>query len=182
MTRYPDFRLMTANKQQGAVLIVSLIMLLIMTIIGLSAMQSTTLEEKMAGNYRNSNIAFQAAEDALRDSEKDIACNTTSCTSRTAPISGLTNFDASCTNGLCAGWMPSIWTDTAKIGHAINYGAKTGAAAIAGVSSPPQYLIEGKKCIGPGWASWKNCYRITTIGYGGTQKAQRLLQEVFILP
>ncbi len=168
--------------QQGAVLIVSLIMLLIMTIIGLSAMQSTVLEEKMAGNYRNSNIAFQAAETALRDSEKDIACNNSSCTTRTAPISGISNFDANCTNGLCAGWSPSVWADATKMGNAVSYGAKTGVIAIPGVASQPDYLIEGKKCMGLGWASWKYCYRITTIGYGGTQNAQRLVQEVYTLP
>ena len=52
--------------QSGAVLIISLIMLLLLTLIGLSGSQVTALEEKMAGNMRDKNLAFQAAESALR--------------------------------------------------------------------------------------------------------------------
>ncbi|MCX7100437.1 MAG: PilX N-terminal domain-containing pilus assembly protein, partial [Methylobacter sp.] len=56
-----------AINQSGAVLIISLIMLLLLTLIGTTAMQTSTLEEKMAGNLRDRDIAFQAAESALRD-------------------------------------------------------------------------------------------------------------------
>ncbi len=171
------------NKQQGAVLIVSLLMLLVMTIIGLSAMRSTTLEEKMAGNYRNNNIAFQAAEAALRDGENDVAsipCST-GC-ARSPLISGLNDFDSGCSYGLCAGWSPTIWKDTTKMAKAVSFGTYTGATSIPEVASPPAYLVEGRKCMGPGWQSWKYCYRITAIGYGGTQSAQRVLQEVYTLP
>ncbi len=52
--------------QRGAVLIVSLIILLLMTIIGVTAMTTNTQEEKMAGNARNRDLAFQAAESVLR--------------------------------------------------------------------------------------------------------------------
>lgn len=57
------------HKQQGVVLVVALIMLLLMTILGLSSMQTTTLEEKMAGAIRDKQIAFQSAEVALREGE-----------------------------------------------------------------------------------------------------------------
>jgi type IV pilus assembly protein PilX len=57
------------QRQQGAVLIVSLIVLMVMTMIGLSSMQSTTMEEKMAGNMRDQSVAFQNAEIALRAGE-----------------------------------------------------------------------------------------------------------------
>ncbi|MGD8589131.1 MAG: PilX N-terminal domain-containing pilus assembly protein, partial [Chromatiales bacterium] len=55
--------------QQGSVLIVSLILLLVMTLLGLSAMQSSLMEETMAGNVKDRNLAFQAAEAALRDAD-----------------------------------------------------------------------------------------------------------------
>ncbi|MCU7798622.1 MAG: hypothetical protein KZQ70_00405 [gamma proteobacterium symbiont of Lucinoma myriamae] len=58
------------NKQQGVVLFISLIFLLILTILGVSATKSTILEEKMAGNMRDYSLAFQAAEVAVRDGEK----------------------------------------------------------------------------------------------------------------
>lgn len=54
------------NKQKGAALIVGLVMLLLLTIIGLSAMQGTTMQEKMSGNMRDANMALQAGEAALR--------------------------------------------------------------------------------------------------------------------
>ena len=57
------------NSQQGAVLIVSLLILLIMTIMGVSAMQSSTLEEKMASNERDRNVAFQSAEVGMRQAQ-----------------------------------------------------------------------------------------------------------------
>ncbi|MES1191010.1 MAG: PilX N-terminal domain-containing pilus assembly protein [Steroidobacter sp.] len=52
--------------QSGAALIVSLIFLLIMTILALSMSQTTTLEERMAGNARDANLAFQGAESGLK--------------------------------------------------------------------------------------------------------------------
>ncbi|HED34905.1 MAG TPA: hypothetical protein ENJ08_11970 [Gammaproteobacteria bacterium] len=172
-------RMIFATKQQGAVLVVGLIMLLVMTIIGLSAMRSTILEEKMAGNFRDSNIAFQAAEAALRDGENDVMCQ--GCT-RSPVISGLTNFDSSCTGGLCGGWSPTVWTDATKMGNAVVYGTYTAATAISGVAAPPKYLVEGKKCNAAGWATWKNCYQITATGYGGSTTTTRILQEVYITP
>lgn len=57
------------QKEHGAVLIVSLIMLLIVTMIAVSSMQGTVMEEKMAGNTRDRNLAFQTAESALREAE-----------------------------------------------------------------------------------------------------------------
>ncbi|HHJ38290.1 MAG: hypothetical protein AXA67_13855 [Methylothermaceae bacteria B42] len=50
------------RRQQGAVLIVSLLLLLVMTLLGVTAMQSNMLEEKMAGNFWSRNLAFQAKD------------------------------------------------------------------------------------------------------------------------
>jgi len=60
------------DRQAGVVLIISLIMLLLITIIGLASSQVNNLEEKMAGNAKDQNLAFQAAEDALRSGEERI--------------------------------------------------------------------------------------------------------------
>lgn len=57
------------KKQAGVVLVISLIMLVLLTIIGITAMQVTNLEEKMAGNSKEYNTAFQAAETTLRNAE-----------------------------------------------------------------------------------------------------------------
>jgi type IV pilus assembly protein PilX len=57
------------QRQSGVVMVISLIMLMLLTLIGITATQVTSLEEKMAGNSRDQNIAFQAAEAVLRDGE-----------------------------------------------------------------------------------------------------------------
>jgi len=56
-------------RQRGAALIVGLVLLVVITLVGIGAMQSTTLQEKMAGNLRDSNMSFQASEAALRNCE-----------------------------------------------------------------------------------------------------------------
>jgi Tfp pilus assembly protein PilX len=56
-------------RQSGAALVVGLVLLVVITLVGVGAMQNTTLQEKMAGNLRDSNLAFQASEVALRDCE-----------------------------------------------------------------------------------------------------------------
>lgn len=58
-----------AARQRGAVLVVSLLLLLVMTLLGLGASQSTRLQERMAGNQRDQEIALQTAEASLRAAE-----------------------------------------------------------------------------------------------------------------
>lgn len=58
------------SRQRGAVLIVGLIILLLMTMIGLTAMQGTSQQERMSGNLRDGNVALQAGEAAVRLGER----------------------------------------------------------------------------------------------------------------
>lgn len=60
------------SGQQGMALFVALIMILLLTLLGLAAIQVTAMQEKMAGNYRTFNFAFNRAEDALRRVEFDV--------------------------------------------------------------------------------------------------------------
>lgn len=62
----------TQSQQSGFALIVGLIVLLLLTLIMLVALRMASLEERMAGNLKNQNIAFQAAESALREAEARI--------------------------------------------------------------------------------------------------------------
>jgi type IV pilus assembly protein PilX len=64
-----------ARQQRGAVLIVSLLLLLVMTLLGLGASQSTRLQERMAGNQRDLELALQGAESALRGAEYQLRPN-----------------------------------------------------------------------------------------------------------
>ncbi|MEJ2108265.1 MAG: PilX N-terminal domain-containing pilus assembly protein [Acidiferrobacteraceae bacterium] len=54
------------GNQEGAVLVIGLIILVVMTILGITAMQSTVVEEKMAGNFKDKDVAFRAAEAGLQ--------------------------------------------------------------------------------------------------------------------
>jgi type IV pilus assembly protein PilX len=56
--------------ERGAALIVSLILLLIMTIIGISAMNGARLEVSMAGMMQREEVALRGAERALMAAEK----------------------------------------------------------------------------------------------------------------
>jgi type IV pilus assembly protein PilX len=60
---------MPITKQRGMVLLVCLVMLLLLTMIGITAMSNSTLQERLVGNTRDQNTAFQAAEAALRVGE-----------------------------------------------------------------------------------------------------------------
>lgn len=57
------------SAQRGAILIVTLVMLLLLTLLALGSMRGTTLEERMAGNLRDESQAFQAAEMGQRVAE-----------------------------------------------------------------------------------------------------------------
>lgn len=60
---------LSRNKHQGAALIVGLIFLLVLTMIGVTTIQTSSLEERMAGNRRDSYVALLATETALRSAE-----------------------------------------------------------------------------------------------------------------
>ena len=61
-----------SHHQQGIALVVALILLVVMTLLGLSAMRSVTLEEKMAANTFDRSVSFQAAEAVLREAESKL--------------------------------------------------------------------------------------------------------------
>ena len=64
------------NRQTGFALIVGLLLLTVMSLVGVTMLRVTSLETLMAGGARESSIAFQAAEAALRDAEAAIELTT----------------------------------------------------------------------------------------------------------
>lgn len=61
----------SVRGQRGIVLIVCLVILLVMTIIGVNAMGTSTLQERMASNSQNAMSTFQAAESAIQETLAD---------------------------------------------------------------------------------------------------------------
>ncbi len=61
------------RRQSGTVLIVAMILLVVLTLLGVTAMNTTSLEEKMASNAQEQVHAFQAAETGLSQAFNDNA-------------------------------------------------------------------------------------------------------------
>ena len=57
------------NRQAGVTLVVSLVILVTMTLLGVTSIQSTRTEVAMAGNLREAGLTFNAAEAGLRFAE-----------------------------------------------------------------------------------------------------------------
>lgn len=53
------------KRQEGAVLVISLVLLLVLTLMGVAGMNTSTMQERMAANAQNSNRAFQGAESSV---------------------------------------------------------------------------------------------------------------------
>lgn len=64
-------------RQRGAALFISLMFLIILTLIGLSAANVSILQERMAGNVQETNIGFQRAERTLRAIEENLTTTIT---------------------------------------------------------------------------------------------------------
>jgi len=60
-------------SQSGVALVVALILLVVVTLVGLAAVRGTIMQQKMAGNMYDRQIAFQNAEAAMRAATASIA-------------------------------------------------------------------------------------------------------------
>ncbi len=178
----PSFK----TKHKGAALFVSLMMLLLVTLIGVAGVRMVSLEEKMAANSFDRNIAFQAAEAALREAEKYVEDNkptpayvdaNTNCPTSPSAINN-------CTSGVCP--TPdkdciSRWESSAAFSGWAN--ATTSLGTLAG--NAPQYFIEylGNtfNCTDGGVSDPKNCkrYRVTARSNPGSGRASVTLQSVY---
>lgn len=192
-------------QQRGASLIVSLLMLVAVLLLGISAAQISLQGEKASRNDRDRQIAFQAAEAALQDAEMDIE-SSPDAKSRSAMFSEnpvISNFIDGCgagdsnTNlGLCATAAPgsaAIWltvdfTDAAASStKSVPFGNFTGQKMQTGKGSLPsklpRYIIEvlGYNAAGTvtDAENKKYFYRITAMGFGARESTQVVLQAFY---
>jgi type IV pilus assembly protein PilX len=180
------------KAERGIALFLVLVFLVILTILGIAAIQGVTLNERVARNQLDRNIAFQAAEAALRDAERDISrrkadgsvCTPTDAACRPLPVgtstlveAGKEPFSTTCIGGLCeiaVAPAPPVWEVAANWTRATTYGSFTGAPAINSVSRQPVYLIETSYYENAGWY-----YRITARGFGVNDQTWVTLQSSF---
>jgi type IV pilus assembly protein PilX len=188
------------KRQLGAVLIVGLVMMLLLTVIGLAAIRGTDLQERMAGNMRDRNLAFQAAEGALRSGEEILngntlpsflgatrgywpdlndAANTVNLTVGSWPQMDGTNVRRLKT----ASWLDSQWeVNTVRLPD----------DSLEGLAQQPRYFIEkivvaivasnlghGADIVSQAQLAETEYYRVSARGQGGTLDAEVVLQSTF---
>lgn len=89
------------HRQSGTALIVSLIILAIVTLLGVTGMQSSNTELKLAASQRDRGVAFEAAEAALSIVEKNLADNPPQRDRLYSTCSGAGCYNENCSGGLC---------------------------------------------------------------------------------
>lgn len=164
------------TKQQGFTLFISLIFMIILTIIGLTSIQSTRTELSMSGNLRESDKSFQSAEVGLHSAEQFIEQS----------ISKLTYDD---TKGLISStsedpdyFDSTSWADV-----------QDSTATLSDVHASPKFIIKylgdrsqndvaavnigGYGSAQPGFTV--SNFRATTRGYGQTDHAVTMLQTYY---
>lgn len=128
---YPPFR---RASQHGVALLVALILLIVITLVGLAAIGTTLLQNKMASNQYDRQVAFQSAEAALRVAAAQLQADPTMVT---RDCSGNTTTICS-GNPFKDGVPPSdIYTVPKGTG-----GSDTAFNAGSLAAGQPQYVIE----------------------------------------
>lgn len=180
LPRRPPARSAPRRAQSGVVLFVSLVLLLVLTLLGVTVARMQTGEERMAQNDTNHQLALQAADAALRFAESGL-------------MQGIyVNFQAD-TAGLY-----QLVPAAGSVVDTINWNSPGAAVltytgpAIAAVhlSAPPVFVIENLPAVAPpgpqtnyeGYASTTPpvvVYRVTAHGYGGDTTSGVTLQSIF---
>lgn len=168
------------QRQRGIILLVSLILLLILTVMGLASMGGSLLEARMTGHYRDQELAIQSAEAALREGERAIQASSSSVLD--ARISAGGN---NCTGGYCLprqfdpGYAASLGKACDQVGHlyerwelpVCDSGTPVGSpdvwnnparhltygANLPGVNAPARYIIELAGLARPATAPPEDC-------------------------
>jgi type IV pilus assembly protein PilX len=191
-----NMRTVSVKSQSGVVLIVGLIMLMLLTLIGVSGLQSTGLEEKMAGNQRDSNMAFQAAESALRAGEAavlaakpDMVCPGTN----TDGYYAKKDYDCNGIQDSTEVWESVNWSASASPPKTVEF--PDAAGDFDYLSEKPRYIVEYMEtvcrdssgarvttspCTTPN-STFKS-YRITARAKGGSDVAIVVLQSIYEVP
>lgn len=151
---------LTKNKQSGVVLIISLIILTVLTAIGVTSMQNSSLELKMISSAHDRNVAFEAAETALTRIEEEITTSPPQLEHLYNNCNGNKCFNSACNSGLCfAGEFNNafekshcyisdpdttdrkdFWKDPAI--DVWNNSGKHQTMTISGLRDPVKYIVE----------------------------------------
>lgn len=140
------------RQQSGVALIAALIILLVMTLIGVSGMDETILEDRMSLNFRDRAVADAAAESSVRMAEtwlgrtgsRPDAWTSTDCTAGPPLCGSGEDFIVWDEGQLFSGSQTVAdleWSDFSTNGVAYQ-GSGTTASSLSGVHDAPRGLLE----------------------------------------
>lgn len=188
------------QSQQGVILIVALIMLLAMTVVGVTLISGSTLQERLAGSNRQLTVARVNAEGALRQAE-DVLSGISSATgvltlpAIEANFLGETGHYVELTNPGFLTAFTKLSGDVSNpedwLGTFVSEEASTVSSPAGGNITVPRYVIEylgtlelgasDSPNVGAGATITPNPYvfRITAIGYGVNDRISAILQSIY---
>ena len=183
--RYPR----SPRRQQGTILFVSLIILLLLTILGVTSMSTVTMEERMAGNLRDVGLAEQASEAALRSGEAWLI-------GLTAEPGKCSSVGTACGTAWAEGALPDLsfqddtWWSTNGRPYANNGGGNelTGGDTTTGsfVAANPEFIIQFQKYVPDtltvghkNSVDGRQFFLVTGRAHGGSTSAESLLQTSY---
>ncbi|MDE1462553.1 pilus assembly PilX family protein [Spartinivicinus poritis] len=169
------------DKQQGAVLFISLIILLVLSIIGINAVDRANIDAKISANFRDYNVAFQTAEKTLMEAEGFVRDN----------VGTLALFTDKGDNGLYSKSAAdgAMWQNWKNINT-----QKLTSQQMTGyyVQGDPEYYIENYATIKPDSAVLNQdnygesaalgeieIFRVTARGVGSSADSQVILQSMY---
>lgn len=174
------------STQRGTALVTSLLLLLVLTVIGVTAMQVTRMQERMAGNTRDLNMAFQGAEAAVRNGEDMIAaqpfppdtCSALPCEFWAANASAVSHPE---TRDFVTWWKPNTDEYEASGDHL------NPTRELTDLSDDPRFVVEYvtdvpdalSKGEGDGPPSARHFYQVTAMSPGATKQAVTVLQSTY---
>jgi len=183
------------SRQQGAVLYIALILLMILTIIGIAAARLQTGEAVMARNDHNHQLALQAAEAALRSTEINLANGTWSIAQfaqnnaglyvlQTEVQGGLVSCPAGCSvidppfdwNANYPGPNPAAMTYTGPL--LSNAPASPILTQVIIENLPPVARAGDPLCTPSSQTQSCSVYRVTAHAVGGDSSASATLQSI----
>jgi type IV pilus assembly protein PilX len=187
------------TQQRGVALFMVLMVSLIVALLSIALASGMINETRTTMTLRDQTIARQAAEAALRDAERDIACLHTNdgqnfyfqidqrahCTqdpaASVAESVGLSGTDGSgnCTEGfvLASGGAHAISYHTNSC--FATYGSKTGQPAFPLVGKQPRYTIEVHGMDSGKQGETAPLYRIRARGFGRNAYTQVDMEAIF---
>lgn len=176
------------RAQAGAVLVVSLILLLILTLIGITAARLQTGEEAMARNGHNHQLAMQSAEAALRSAESAIWNGMYADASFAANANGMyeLNWEIAAnptqpSNADFIDWTNHGTTSMPYIGPAMSGAPASPTTPQVIIESLPPVAIPGSPICSAAYGATQACsvYRITAHATGGDNTSNSTVQSIF---